>query len=157
MPDLVRFVQSRKHEKHPWRSVTFSEVAGFQSPLVTLLHGCFSCFLDCTNRVDISLEYENIERKGPPLNKELTKNFRNLIWNNPKLVNLWLKDTSLHQNRKSLTKQESLFYTKAGVASKEEGAGRMVNHICHTNKTSQSIVSTRTLLYWIRHVNFYIK
>ena len=26
---LVRFVQFKKREKHPWRSVTFSKVAGF--------------------------------------------------------------------------------------------------------------------------------
>ena len=26
--DLVPFVQSKKREKHPWRSVTFSKVAG---------------------------------------------------------------------------------------------------------------------------------
>ena len=26
--DLVSFVQFKKHEKHPWRSVTFSKVAG---------------------------------------------------------------------------------------------------------------------------------
>ena len=26
--DLVPFVQFKKREKHPWRSVTFSEVAG---------------------------------------------------------------------------------------------------------------------------------
>ena len=33
---------------------------------------------------DISLEYENIERKGPPLNQKLTKIFQDLIWNNAK-------------------------------------------------------------------------
>ena len=38
--DLVPFVQFKKGEKHPWMSVTFSKVAG--------LHGCFSCFLNCT-------------------------------------------------------------------------------------------------------------
>ena len=27
--DLVPFAQFKKHEKHPWRSVTFSKVAGF--------------------------------------------------------------------------------------------------------------------------------
>ena len=27
--DLVPFVQFKKREKHPWRSVTFSKVAGF--------------------------------------------------------------------------------------------------------------------------------
>ena len=26
--DLVPFVQFEKHEKHPWRSITFSKVAG---------------------------------------------------------------------------------------------------------------------------------
>ena len=33
---------------------------------------------------DISLEYENIERKGPPLNEKLTRIFQDLIWNNTK-------------------------------------------------------------------------
>ena len=28
---------------------------------------------------DISLEYENIEKKGPPLNEKLTKSFQDLI------------------------------------------------------------------------------
>ena len=27
--DLVPFVQIKKRKKHPWRSVTFSKVAGF--------------------------------------------------------------------------------------------------------------------------------
>ena len=40
--DLVPFVQFKKSEKHPWRSVTFKLK-------VTLLHGCFSRFLNCTN------------------------------------------------------------------------------------------------------------
>ena len=35
---------------------------------------------DCLN--DISLEYENIERKGPPLNEKLPQIFQDLIWNN---------------------------------------------------------------------------
>ena len=30
MSDLVAFVQFKKREKHPWRSVNFSKVAGFQ-------------------------------------------------------------------------------------------------------------------------------
>ena len=29
LPDLVSFVQFKKHEKHPWKSVNFSKVAGF--------------------------------------------------------------------------------------------------------------------------------
>ena len=33
---------------------------------------------------DISLEYENIARKWPPLNQKLTKIFQDLIWNNTK-------------------------------------------------------------------------
>ena len=33
---------------------------------------------------DILLEYENIKRKGPPLNQKLTKIFQDLIWNNIK-------------------------------------------------------------------------
>ena len=38
--DLVPFVQFTKREKHPWRSVTFTLLK------VTLLHGCFSHFLN---------------------------------------------------------------------------------------------------------------
>ena len=30
------------------------------------------------------MEYENIERKGPPLNEKLTKKIKDLIWNNTK-------------------------------------------------------------------------
>ena len=46
--DLVQFAQFKKREKHPWRSVTFSKVAGFQAATllkVTLLHGFFFMFL----------------------------------------------------------------------------------------------------------------
>ena len=45
--DLVPFVQFKKREKHPWKSVTFSKVAGF-SLKVALLHWCFLRFLNCT-------------------------------------------------------------------------------------------------------------
>ena len=45
--DLVPFVQFKKREEHPWRSVTFSKVAGLLK--VTLLHGCFSRLLNCVN------------------------------------------------------------------------------------------------------------
>ena len=31
--DLVPMVQFKKHEKHPWRSVNFSKVAGFSQQL----------------------------------------------------------------------------------------------------------------------------
>ena len=49
--DLVPFVQFKKREKHPWRSVTFSKVLGFACNFtkVTLLHGCLPRFLNCTN------------------------------------------------------------------------------------------------------------
>ena len=50
--DFVPFVQFKKREKHPWRSVTFSKVASFWPAVslkVTLLHGCLSRFLNCTN------------------------------------------------------------------------------------------------------------
>ena len=40
--DLVAFVQFKKREKHPWRSVNFTKIN-------ILLHGCFSRFLNCTN------------------------------------------------------------------------------------------------------------
>ena len=45
--DLVLFVQFKKHEKRPWRSVTFSEVAGKKPATllkVTLLLGCSHVF-----------------------------------------------------------------------------------------------------------------
>ena len=48
--DLVPFVQLKKRQKHPWMSVTFIKVV--QKPAtslkVTLLHGCFPSFQDCT-------------------------------------------------------------------------------------------------------------
>ena len=40
--DLVPFVQFKKREKHPWRSVICSTK-------ISLLQGCFSRFLNCTN------------------------------------------------------------------------------------------------------------
>ena len=33
LTDLVPFAQFKKREKHPWRSVTFSKVAGFKLQL----------------------------------------------------------------------------------------------------------------------------
>ena len=41
------FVQFKKREKHPWRSVIFSKVAGFLLK-VTLLYVCFWRFFNCT-------------------------------------------------------------------------------------------------------------
>ena len=42
--DLVPFAQFKKRGKHPWRSVTFSKVAGCNFTIkVTLLHRCFPC------------------------------------------------------------------------------------------------------------------
>ena len=51
---LLTFIclQNFSFEKHPWRSVNFSKVAGFKSATLlklTLLHGSFSRFLNCTN------------------------------------------------------------------------------------------------------------
>ena len=48
--DLVPFVQFKKCEKRPWKSVTFSKAAGLSVTFlkVTLLYGCFSWFLNCT-------------------------------------------------------------------------------------------------------------
>ena len=39
--DLVPFVQFKKREKHPWRSVTFSKVAGFSLQKKLLLKMLF--------------------------------------------------------------------------------------------------------------------
>ena len=47
--DLVPFLQFKKREKQPWRIVTFSNFTKSVTLLkVTLLHGCFSRFLNCT-------------------------------------------------------------------------------------------------------------
>ena len=45
--DLVPFLQFKKHEKHPWRSVNFSKVAGLLK--LTLPLGYLLRFLSCTN------------------------------------------------------------------------------------------------------------
>ena len=34
--DLVRSAQLKKREKHPWRSITFSKVAGFKKKFLTI-------------------------------------------------------------------------------------------------------------------------
>ena len=50
--DLVPFEQFQKPEKYPWRSVNFSKVAGLKPGALlklTLFHGFFSRFLNCTN------------------------------------------------------------------------------------------------------------
>ena len=50
--DLVPFLQFKKREKHPWRSVNFCKVAGLKLATLlklTLLHGCLPRFLNCTN------------------------------------------------------------------------------------------------------------
>ena len=42
----------KKREKYPWRNANFSKVAGLKPATLlnlTLLHGCFSRFLNCTN------------------------------------------------------------------------------------------------------------
>ena len=52
--DLVSFVQFKKREKHPCRSVSFNKVSSFNLETlikVTLLHRCFSRFLNCTNGI----------------------------------------------------------------------------------------------------------
>ena len=36
--DFIPFAQFKKHEKYPWRSVTFSKVTGLTN-----------CFLNCAN------------------------------------------------------------------------------------------------------------
>ena len=44
--DLAPFLQLKKFEKHPWRSVTFSSL---KLRKIALLHGCFSRFLNGPN------------------------------------------------------------------------------------------------------------
>ena len=50
--NLVPFVQFKKCEKHPWRSLTFSKLSGERPATLlkaTLLQRCFSRFWNCTN------------------------------------------------------------------------------------------------------------
>ena len=42
--DLVSFVQFKKHEKHTWRSVAFSKVAGFNLQLYKKSHSSMDVF-----------------------------------------------------------------------------------------------------------------
>ena len=49
--DLVPFIQFKKREKHPWRNVNFSRLKPATLLKLTLLHGCFSCFLNCANDI----------------------------------------------------------------------------------------------------------
>ena len=52
--DLVPFVQFKNREKHPWRSVNFSEFADLKPATLlklTLFHECFSRFLNCANGI----------------------------------------------------------------------------------------------------------
>ena len=46
--DLIPFLQFKKREKYPWGCSTFSKVPATLLK-VTLLHGCFWRFLNCTN------------------------------------------------------------------------------------------------------------
>ena len=52
MRDLVSFVQFKKREKHSWKSVNVSKVAGLRPATLlkaALPHGCFSRFSNSTN------------------------------------------------------------------------------------------------------------
>ena len=42
--DLVPSLQFKKHEKYPWRRLKSARLLK-----VTVVHGCFSRFLNCTN------------------------------------------------------------------------------------------------------------
>ena len=94
---LVPFVKFKNREKHPWRSVKFSEVADWLK--LTLLHGCFSR-LNCTNgtksRNASHLSYsENIVRQlFATMNDGLRKN---AYW--------------VNSNKYSKKKQDILFFT----------------------------------------------
>ena len=70
--DLVPFLQFKKRKKHPWRNV-FSKVAGKPATLLklTLLHECFSRFLNCKNGTK-SRNAPNLARKTEDPNTQLT-------------------------------------------------------------------------------------
>ena len=60
--DLVLFVQFKKRGKHPWRNVTLS-LKPATLLKVTLLHGCFSRFLNCINGTKCSLNLYYVSRE----------------------------------------------------------------------------------------------
>ena len=53
---LCEMLYATWYDLYPWRSVTFSKVAGFwpeTSLKVTLIHGCFSPFSNCKNCTEL--------------------------------------------------------------------------------------------------------
>ena len=67
---FAQFAQFKKREKYPWRSFTLSEVASYSHATllkVTLLDGCFSCFLNFTNDTKL--------RKASHMNAIILGNF----------------------------------------------------------------------------------
>ena len=78
MRDLVPLVQFKKHEKHLWRTVTFTKVKVIK---VALVHECFSHFykFDKWYQIMQSITYyqnigclwikDNNQRQKPPSNK----------------------------------------------------------------------------------------
>ena len=69
LSDLTLFVQIKKREIHPWRSVT-----------LTLLHGCFSRFLICTNGTKLRnashMDLDLVEIKDKSEKLGMVANFR---------------------------------------------------------------------------------
>ena len=47
--DLIPFIQFKKHEKYPWRGVTFSKLQASSLLKVTPFYGYFSRFVNCAN------------------------------------------------------------------------------------------------------------
>ena len=66
---------SKKREKHPWGSITFSKVAGLS---LQLQHGCFSRFLNCTNYTKLRKASLNMNHKKSVL-IEILKNNRSVL------------------------------------------------------------------------------
>ena len=103
--DLIPFVQFKKREKHPWRSVNFSKVAGF-------LHGYFSRFLNCkhgtesrnaphlgsyqTCMIELFQEQFIVQSRYSFSQKAPSKIF-------DKALNTSSNYTSLHDNKKALS------------------------------------------------------
>ena len=69
--DLVVFVQFKKREKRPWRSVNFNKDAGFSK--LTLLHGYFLRFFKLYKWYQIA--QRTISRPQPSLPKKCIHKF----------------------------------------------------------------------------------
>ena len=69
--NLVPFVQIKKREKRPWRSVNFSLK-------LTIFNGCFSRFLNCAKHINIINVYVPTSERAKKFPGEMQKMYNDL-------------------------------------------------------------------------------